>query len=325
MSNSQKWKDNLLSSGLPLEYSVRRSLENLGLSGAREFKYERVNEVGIPALFSIDIHTTKIYEQLNTNIDCPIFLELFIECKYRKDGTQWIFTPDEYDRFFPNPKDLFITLDELTDRYFINKSRLNIFGQSYELCGKGIELNHEGQNPKSIKQAIQQLRFAIPNQVADAFEHQVRQYLGPIEPLFVLIPMVVTTAELWRITPEVTIEDVRKAANLQEVAVQKDVLVLHELPDNELSKYTQQKLLSSFDNDEIVDINHKIWLNKQKYFEANEQPFGETLDDGQYEGYVNMFAANYPNLFLVVHYNKFEETIQRLFPLFETHEIIKIR
>ena len=62
---------------MPLEYSVIQTLEKLGIRVPREYKYERINETGVPTLFSIDVHATEIDALRN------LWLELFIECKYR--------------------------------------------------------------------------------------------------------------------------------------------------------------------------------------------------------------------------------------------------
>jgi len=181
--NQLKWKDYLLSSGLPLEYSVRRTLEDLGVWGATEYKYERINEAGIPVLFSVDVHATKSYYGTD-DTDSPyhIYLELFVECKYRHDGTQWIFTPDEFnsDVLAAQYTDIFIVLDQLPNTYKIIRSDLGSFSQSYGLCRKGIEFTQKGSNPESIKHSIQQLRFAIADQVAEALEHQAYPLLGEL-------------------------------------------------------------------------------------------------------------------------------------------------
>lgn len=84
------WKDHLLSSGTPLEYSVLRALADLGVIDPTEHRYQRVNEHGITTEFSIDV--------LDRDIDTVrnLWLEMFIECKYRHDSTRWVFTPVDY-------------------------------------------------------------------------------------------------------------------------------------------------------------------------------------------------------------------------------------
>jgi hypothetical protein len=315
------WKDNLLSSGLPLEYSVRKSLEDLGIWGAREYKYERINEAGIPVLFSIDTHATKSYYGPG-DLGGPyhVYLELFIECKYRHDSVQWFFTPDEFDSdvLAAQYTDIFIILDQLTRTYKLDGSNLDSFARSYDLCRKGIELTGNGRNSKSIRQSIEQLRFAIADQVAEAFEHQVYPLLGQVEPLFILVPIVVTTAELWRINSGVTVGDIRAADVVEDVAQQKDVLILHKRPDNELSKHTKKRIMEVFDSDERPNIGSQLLSNQWSEFlsgHRNSYPGGDS--ETEFEGFVNAFAARYPCLFLVVHYSKFRDIVERLLSFFE--------
>lgn len=145
------WKDALLSSGVPLEYSVRRILEDLNVPDAREFKYMRPNENGIDTQFSIDLKATNI--SLETNH----WLELFIECKYRKDGTSWIFTPDVFSEERTSPfSSTYVHLDLFSDSRKVNGEVVEQFAHNFTACSKGIEISDAGNNPKSITQAISQ-------------------------------------------------------------------------------------------------------------------------------------------------------------------------
>jgi hypothetical protein len=318
----KKRKDYFLSSGLPLEYSVRQTLEDLDVWEAREYKYERVNEAGIPTLFSVDVHATKSwYGPKETDNPYHVYLELFVECKYRHDGIEWVFTPDEFDsnELGPQFSEIFIILDSLTAEYKIDRSELDSFSQFYDLCGKGIELSGAGSNPKSITQSIQQLRFAIADQVADALEHQVYPLLGPIEPLFIFVPIVVTTAKLRRMNPGITIEDIKNASELEDISEQKDLLILHERPDNELSKHTKKKLLDAFGSADIRNkLSERLASNHKTEFLSGKTSMFFSDVEGRFESYVNMFAARYPSLFLVIHYSRFKDAMTKLLSFFET-------
>ena len=182
--NSKKWKDHLLSSGVPLEHSVVEILKGHQLVPPREHKYERTDETGIRKLFSIDVHASKIF--LATNL----WLELFIECKYRHNGTAWVFAPDSYDWFFGRSfRDAFMVLDDFSFDT-LDKDMPNKFASKYPLCSKGIEILKDGANPKSIEQSVQQLRFGSASKVADCIENQVMGLLGEKAPIFVLVPII---------------------------------------------------------------------------------------------------------------------------------------
>ena len=83
-------EDHLLSSGVPLEYSVISIFEELGIRDPGEYRYERKTESGLPQVFSVDVHAVKVDPRRDLHIEC------LVECKYRHDGTNWVFMPMEY-------------------------------------------------------------------------------------------------------------------------------------------------------------------------------------------------------------------------------------
>lgn len=58
--SNKSWKDHLLSSGVPLEYSVRRIFEELGIHNPSEYRYVRKTAEGVSQIFSVDVHSKKI-------------------------------------------------------------------------------------------------------------------------------------------------------------------------------------------------------------------------------------------------------------------------
>ncbi len=295
--SAKTWKDHLLSSGLPLEQSVIQTLRSLGIEDPREYKYERLNEQSVPTIFSVDIHAMMIGN---------VWLEFFIECKYRHPGTQWVFTPDQHsisrDDSFP---DTFIILDHLTD-WILDRSSLDRHASDYMLCGKGVELVNNDANPKSIEQAIQQLRYALIEEAADSIIHQTDGLLGPINPIFVLVPIVVTTADLWRLKPDATVESIRTASVLDEVAEQQTVLVVQQPPDNELTRHTTKRF-----GERIGDEQRKNFALKNKSFFSN------------YNHFLSYFSSYYPAYFYVVNYNHFSDAIQKLIAILRDPKLPK--
>jgi hypothetical protein len=84
----KSWKDELLSSSLPLEHDTKRYLEQKGCIASVEFSYIRPNEQRVPKQFSYDIDASYISP--------PFFADVLVECKYRSPGVRWVFTPQEY-------------------------------------------------------------------------------------------------------------------------------------------------------------------------------------------------------------------------------------
>ena len=155
MTDKKIWKDHFLSSGVPLEFSIINKLKNFDLIAPKEYKYMRTNESGVLSQFSVDIHTTHI------DVSRNLWLEVFLECKYRHDGTKWVFTPTEQDIIMPRYEDLAVTLDQYDTKRKLNTHAIASFSNEYSLCGKGIEILKDSSNPKSIEQAVQQLQYSI--------------------------------------------------------------------------------------------------------------------------------------------------------------------
>lgn len=289
------WKDALLSSGVPLEYSVRRILESLDIPDAREYKYLRPNENGIETQFSIDLRATHI------NFPTNHWLELFIECKYRKDGTSWIFAPDTFSERSTSPfSSTFVHLDLFSDSSRVNEEVVERFADNYTACSKGVEITDAGNNPKSIAQALSQLKYGLVDNFPDSLWHQVDHLLGSNSPIFSYSAFIVTTADLWRLKEGVTIADIRGAKELQEVATKHDLLFCFEPPDNELQRYAEHKLRSSFDAKQIE------WMDKM----------AASRGMNSFEEYADYLARSYPCYFAVIGLERLQATLSRTMDFF---------
>lgn len=307
MTGKKSWKDHLLSSGLPLEQSVIQTLEQLGIEGPTEYKYERNNESGIPTLFSIDVHASQIYAVLKPQ---SLWLDIFCECKYRHDSVRWLFTPYEFGRWpSVQPQDIFITLDQLTGPKVVNTLCFSYFADNYKLCKKGIELLENDTNNKTIEQCIQQLRYGLINNSLDSIVHQVDKLLGPISPIFILLPIIVTTAQLWRIRSGITIQDIREADELDQIGQKLNSLIIFEPPDKLFSQYTVTKLnqgLSDSQKSKIDRRMKKIGLHGYNYF-------------------LSYFSSKHPSFFVVVNYKHFDNTMKSILSFFNDPSLTKLR
>lgn len=299
------WKDHLLSSGLPLEYSVIRIFEELGIRDPAEYSYERKSAEGVTQVFSVDVHSV--------HIDTPrnLWVETLVECKYRHDGTKWVFVPQDYGEFFgPAFADLFVTLDQCCPERRLDRSILSKFEEKYSLCGKGIELLPEDGNPKSIEQAVQQLRYAVVAKAMDDIEHQVGRLLGPRTPIFVIVPIIVTTAELWRLKVGTTIESVRNAEDIADVADSHDALVLLQKPDN----------LNM--SDTVGRFNERFI---RSHLRENFESFLKVTVRGGSAHFVDYFSTYTPSLFIVISYKRAKTAMRNLHNFFANDHLITER
>ena len=300
------WKDFLLRSSLPLEYSVTETLRKLGVISPSEYKYEKPNEQGVVTTFSIDVHGTTIKNEEKLGI------ELFVECKYRHQGTKWVFTPKSFESLrFTDFKDTFISLDALCQSWKIDNKLINSFSENYDLCGKGIELYNDGANPKSITQAVSQLQYSLVKKVAEAMEDQFDEVLGNPDQIHIFVPIIVTTAELWRLNVGTTIEDIHEAKDLCEVASETDFLLIHEPPDNDLNRYTNKYLMDFFGEDEKVAMTEALRKNNAGVFSFNT--------------YVRRFARTYPSIFAVIKYDSLDKRLGNMLNFFNRRDILNQR
>lgn len=293
---ARSWKDLLLSSGLPLEYSVGRLLAGISSWTASEYKYRRTSEDGSDKIFSVDVASTHI------NARDDVWLEMLVECKYRHDGTNWVFVPLESR----NNDSAIISIDQCSDVGSISAKSLHDVLSPFSLCSKGVELLDKDANPKSIEQALQQLRYGVAPKVVDALNHQAGHWLGSISPVFLLVPVVVTTAALWRMRPDTSVEDVRAATEIADVCDHCPALVVEQCPDEMQHDYTVNVFDEQMDEDAFDRMNDTL-VARQK---------------GDAPGLVDHVARHVPSRFLVVEYQAFAGVAAQLHARVERADLL---
>jgi exonuclease VII small subunit len=272
--SENKWKNFLLKSSLPLEYEVQRLLENNDYQTEYEYSYIRRDENNIENEFSYDINAYR-YEGGDT--ERGHYFELMIECKYRDPSTNWIFSPE---KFFGNSD--FRPQSYLNSSDFFTKSNRFVFGtvveECFPPCGKGIELHTNGQNPKSIEQALKQLSYAMPRKFLNGVRNQLH-YSDMLDTVWFHIPIIVTTANLYRMYEGVGIADIRKAKSIDAIAQKVDGLLMRYSQGEDLKRYAKQNLddfieLEGMDllkekyNREDVDFDFWLKNNPMKYCDS---------------------------------------------------------
>lgn len=254
---SKPWQQALLSSGLPFENDLRVFLAAKGCVTNFEYSYLKPDETAIEREFSYDLDASYIKG--------GYFVNFMVECKYRHPGARWIFAPDEYggaDEFGPN--DFLHVIDDFMSGKFP-------FGKRFPrhlapLCNKGVELLSDGTNEKTITQALSQLAYGLAPQIASSIDHQANRWLAS-DQIFCHVPVVATTAELYRLNSGTDIRSIRAARELDEVATRESCLVMKYPPGAELMRYNAKvfdehanrigagKLQASF-HSFTKDLNH---------------------------------------------------------------------
>lgn len=232
MSKIEKsWKDFLLSSGIPLEHSIKKILYDLDLDFPSEYHYLRANEQNISTDFSIDISVNqRIDLNKNSYSDYSMVYYLF-ECKYRYPETKWVFMP-ENSHFTEMNTLLYCNYQQ---RYSNDTDKLCEYFDKYKRVNKGIEILPKEKNSKSIEQAMQQLSYAF---IHKHWEHIGDEFCFNINIPFCIVPIIVTTAELWRIKDNTTIEEIKNSDDtMGNIAEKCDFFLYQGETDNLMQKY----------------------------------------------------------------------------------------
>lgn len=190
---SNKWKSNLVSSGLPLENEAIELLVEKGFNIEGEFPYTRFGFVeAIDG--SIDIKANA-YVPNEDNFNATV--EVLIECKHRSNRKAWLFLDDPNDPdFSPARPDGIRYFSSFSTYAFDEKPLLDLNCEPPSAI-KAMEINLEngGVQDKDIKHAANQIRYALPETTARNI--LVKGSCHPVDcwPFFIL-PIIVTNAEL---------------------------------------------------------------------------------------------------------------------------------
>ena len=292
---NNKWKDYILKSGLPLEFEVKKTLDKLGFWSRNEFAYVRQNEDDIQTEFSYDIDSEILIKE-----HC---FELLIECKYRDESTNWLFLPEEYN---DSTRGIGTTDFRNTNDFFYPKKYPDFFKmlnfiKVSPLCSKGIEICTTGQNPKTIDQAISQVSYAMVDKVILAMEKQLK---ADDEELFIYhhVPVIVTTANLFRLNKNVTIDNIKKSNEIEEIASKHDILLVEPTVSLDLRKQAYKKL---------SDFETKY--SKEHLNEKLNPSFKEHGRDFEY--YKNEIA-DFPNGIIVMTHSNNGQSFKKLLTAF---------
>lgn len=306
---SKKWKDSILSSGIPLEFSVRKALKDSGIQDIKEYFYECENKEGIKETFSIDS-----YGKYKPPGARNLHVEYFVEVKYAHDSKSWVFMPKEMPSK-PHIDELYIILDSLVEGAKFNKRLCLPDSMNHLFCEIGIVVEDNGRHDRyEINRGTQQLRYALVNHTVETLKKQLFGLDFDRKTVLALVPILVTTAKLWRIKPDVTIESIRSAKddNLSEIAEEKEYIFLFEQPDNQMSRYN----LTLIDNMIREELDGELTQLLQNVIPK--------LANKDFHNFVDKFHKDMPRYFLVTNYNYFEKGMRNSLTFFEGKNLINV-
>jgi hypothetical protein len=219
---NNKWKDRLLSSGVPLEYEVAKILTKENFFTDYDFAYQRFDE-GEEKEFSIDLRANGYYPFTNPN-NIDIEIEILLECKYRNPDVKWgfiqIIPEEDLEPTSGMPIKFFDAFSEV--RFKKLWKVLDIKNCS----NKGIELNlQNGEvHDTGIHHGVNQLIYSLPVILSEAITNRLERHLDDVFP-YGFCPILVTTAELRLLDLNFSIDSVKTTDTLEQISKEVPYLI----------------------------------------------------------------------------------------------------
>ena len=309
MSKSSKWKSNLISSSLPLEFETARLLVSMGFLIDADFTYAR-NDSGVIKDFSVDLNATGFPPFSDPN-EIHATLELLIECKQRRPNIHWLFLPDPNQPDF-SPITLGKTIqavDEFSWQFFPSNATVS-FDKNMQFCYKGIEVNElNGDVSNSeLRHGIAQLQYALPRLLTQSVLLNVGAHRDDNHP-FLYCPILLTNATIFVANHDLTTTDVEKSSSIKDIAKEVKFMVFYSDygPDFEshcqrecapLAKFSQLKIIR-----EIKDYRRE----HGEYEHRLPTRLGTSLARGERFALLSFFPQ-----FVVCNLNHFPSLINRI-------------
>lgn len=212
------WKNNLLSSSVPMEFEVSKLLVKHGFSTSADYSYTRHGAQGRDD-FSVDLHASVHLPYRRPN-EITAEFHLLIECKHRHRNNKWLFFPDPNRAEFSSFA-LGYTLRVVDDfsPIILEDHPTIAFDNWANFCLKGVEidLNSGAVHDAEIRRGLAQLQYALPRLVTDEIEWNVGMQPEDCHPFF-YCPILLTTSEILVAKPDTTIQSVEDAETLTDLA-----------------------------------------------------------------------------------------------------------
>ena len=297
----KRLKDSILKSGIPLESSITGKLPKFEIDDWGEFQYEREGK-----LFSTDILGIRrlqigTFGRLNVNF--------LFECKYKNRGHKWFFIefPDDevfsltrsYSNAFYDP--LFRGMLKFQKKKLAKNSALNEFRNAnfFDLptVTKGVDICGTNSDENVIKEARAQSVFAACAQghndrhiissmiLSELSKVSQSRDWGSVPMASLCLPIVVTTAEIWKVRAGVTLEVIENS---------KDI--------NELGEPTQGVLLPFSENYMINKFTEELWSRMP----IESRPLVDYIKTAPLS--LHRFTG-WPGSVYVINYSSFEEVL----------------
>lgn len=294
-----KFKDFILKSGIPLEISVVNKLKKFDVEDWGEIEYERDHK-----FFTTDVRVVKDFTTKRFGIN----FNFSIECKYKARDHRWVFMQ------FPSSEYGYRTsgFNEVFDQFvnpFLKREGVQLEKRIlYELSGesifdlpeadKGVDIFQKGFMESPIMEAISQAVFGATFVHYDAIDfwgntilHTFRKQekLGGLPLIISTVPVVVTTAEIFKIKQDTNLDDLEKVD---------DINSLVERVPGVAYNYTNESVLRKFTD--------QLW-EKNPISMSIPEEFWEEIPNFSEESFKNI----HPGMVYIINYSNLEEVFPK--------------
>ncbi len=235
--SEKKWKDALLKSSLPLEHEVAATLARLKWDIWGQFSYARNNESGTPVDFSVDLDASKEYSSATHWL---ANLQILVECKYTSPGAKWLFLPyPQTAQLLGNAVHVF---DQAANKRVTDSRTLFQLEGDTPYCIRGISIFESGADEVAIHRGITQLRYAMPHLAGQALSSQATDNHDSDLNITIACAILVTTAPVFVLNSEVTIDEVQKAESLDPMITEVESAIVWDSGSPDRMAYTKRLL-----------------------------------------------------------------------------------
>ena len=250
--------------------------------------------------FSVDIRAWSLLE--NKKWSTWGQLNFLIECKYNYPGVKWIFSPLDDEAVLTSG--IINVYQDLTTKEFAEREFFYKTDNKIPYCYKGIELHAQDSNPQSIKRAFHQLTYASPVLASEIIFDQLDEIHDEDLHIGFIVPVIVTTAQLYVFKSGLDISSFKNAKDLDELADKTNILAISNSPSIGLRNFTN-KLIQKLHTQYQAKFESR--LKQINYFERKRRKKYLT-NDWQIENSIRSSAETV----LVTSYENFDKTIDEI-------------
>lgn len=255
----ESFRKGILSSGLPLEFEVRRIVSEFDPRRlVQDFSFTRRTESGSEKDFSVDIAASYLVgalvhkDQEKKRVgSLDIEWDVLIECKHCRDGVAWVFLPGEEPSSPTDSHPCYTVLEDFCGVPIFREERGPVFeilaGQRYSnpsitwgellplmgripACTKGFELRDASPNPSVVVEGVHQLQYGHAAKVAEDLPRLMFDFLfrkrGDTGTIRIYSSLLVTTARLYILKPDINLDRIAKAISVADIAEEASFLEL---------------------------------------------------------------------------------------------------